>query len=637
MSLVAVHKITKRYGDRTVLDNVSFSIQARDRIGLIGANGSGKSTLLRILMQTEEPDDGQIMRRRGLSIAFVEQDPKFPEDATVQDIVSKGLQAHQGVLDELSKIEEQIAQEAGTEVSQKLEELLEHQTQLTDRLEQLGGWNVEHLAEAAMSALRVPPKDRQVASLSLGERRRLALCVALTEARDLLILDEPTNHLDVEAIDWLEKTIADYPGAILMVSHDRYLLDRTVFQLLEIDRGDMHHYDGNYTAFMVAKAERYALEAKTEERRQKAISQELQWARKTAPARTTKQKARLDRLDEVMANAPKTPVSETKFRIPYPPRISKTILELVDVGHGFPGKKLFENLNLIMKKGDRLGIVGPNGAGKSTLIKLILEHFHPEHGRIIRGPNTEIIYVDQGRTDLDPEKSLLEAVSEDGDFVFIGEDAVPIQGFLQGLLFDGAAQRMKVSGLSGGERSRAVLAKHLCRRGNLIILDEPTNDLDLPSLRVLEEALVTYPGCALVVSHDRYFLDRIATGILAFEGHKVTFYEGNYSQYIDLKSEVEVKAVPGKKEASQKPAPRAKKETSAKKKRTYREEQEFAGIEDRILEAETKVSELEELLNNPDALRDLGPEVSAKVKELETAREHVEQLYARWEELAQYS
>ena len=619
------------------MNNVSFSIQARDRIGLIGANGSGKSTLLRILMQSEEPDDGQIMRKKGLSIAFVEQDPKFPEDATVRDIVSKGLQAHQRVLEDLSKIEEQIALEAGAEVSQRLEELLEHQTQLTDRLEQLGGWNVEHLAEAAMSALRVPPKDRQVSSLSLGERRRLALCVALTEARDLLILDEPTNHLDVEAIDWLEKTIADYPGAILMVSHDRYLLDRTVFQLLEIDRGDMFHYDGNYTAFMVAKAERYALEAKTEERRQKAITQELQWARKTAPARTTKQKARLDRLDEVMANAPKAQLSETKFRIPYPPRISKTILELVDVGHSFPGKKLFENLNLIMKKGDRLGIVGPNGAGKSTLIKLILEHFHPEKGRIIRGPNTEIIYVDQGRTDLDPEKSLLEAVSEDGDFVFVGEDAVPIQGFLQGLLFDGASQRMKVSGLSGGERSRAVLAKHLCRRGNLIILDEPTNDLDLPSLRVLEEALVTYPGCALVVSHDRYFLDRIATGILAFEGHKITFYEGNYSQYLDLKAEVQVKSPLAGENPNPQATPAPKKKTSEKTKRTYREEQEFAGMEERILEAETRVSELEELLNDPEALRDLGPEVSAKVNELEAAREQVEQLYARWEELAQYS
>jgi ATP-binding cassette subfamily F protein uup len=518
-------------------------------------------------------------------------------------------------------------------MSQRLKELLQRQAELSDKLEILGGWNVEHMAQAAMNALGVPPEDRLVDSLSLGERRRLALCVSLIEAHDLLILDEPTNHLDVEAIDWLEKTIVDYPGAILMVSHDRYLLDRTVDRLLEIDRGELRDYEGNYTQYMVARAERYVLEAKQEEQRQKSITSELQWARRTAPARTTKQRARLDRLDEVMASSPKAKVQETQFRIPHPSRISKTILELKELEHGFEARTLFSQLSLIMKKGDRIGIIGPNGAGKSTLIKLILGEFEPRQGSIVRGPNTEIIYVDQGRSDLDPNSSLLEAVGEQGDFVFVGEDAVTIQGFLSGLLFDGATQRMKVSALSGGERSRAVMAKHLCRTGNMIILDEPTNDLDLPSLRVLEDALVGYPGCALVVSHDRYFLDRVATAILAFEPQGITLYEGNYSQYLRLKGEADEPSVSVD---APKPTKKKQKPKQEKKKRSYREEQEFAVIEETILEAEAEVERLQERLNNPDELKTLGAAVNELIETLDKARTKVETLYARWEELAQY-
>jgi ABC transport system ATP-binding/permease protein len=634
MSLIAVNNLQKSYGDKLVLDGVSFAIQARDRIGLIGANGAGKSTIIRVLLGQEEPDNGTVIKRRNLSMVAVEQSPEFEKGVTVKDVVSRGLRAHQHIQKALQEVEAKMAhasEELGA--NETLQELLETQAELTDKLQQLGGWNVEHLAQAAMQALSVPAEDRVVDTLSLGERRRLALCVALIEAHDLLILDEPTNHLDVEAIDWLEKIIVDYPGAILMVSHDRYLLDRTVERLLEIDRGDLRSYEGNYTNYMVSRAERYAMESKQEEQRQKSITSELQWARRSAPARTSKQRARLDRLDAVMAESPKQKVLDAQFRIPYPSRISKTILELENLGHGFETRTLFSDLNLIIKKGDRLGIIGPNGAGKSTLLRIILGETEPQNGRVVRGPNTEMIYVDQGRSDLDPQASLLDAVGEYGDFVFIGDEAVPIQGFLSGLLFDGATQRMKVNALSGGERSRAVMAKHLCRKGNMIILDEPTNDLDLPSLRVLEDALVEYPGCAMIVSHDRYFLDRVTTAILAFEKDGIHIYEGNYSQYVRLKSQVER---PNESASATALTKKKVKPKAAKTKRSYREEQEYANIEEKILKAESIVEALQTRLNDPEELRKLGPEVTQLMSKLDSAREIVEVLYARWEELAQY-
>jgi ATP-binding cassette subfamily F protein uup len=631
MSLIAARGVVKRFGARRVLDGVSLAIEPKARIGLIGANGAGKSTLISILVGADEPDEGEVIRRRGLSFARVEQFPQLDPEASVESVLAQPRAHQEALLTELGAIERELARGDMDSV----ETLLEAQAACTARLEAAGGWNVEHVVDAAASALRVPPKDRRIGTLSLGERRRLALAVALAEPRDLLVLDEPTNHLDVDAVEWLETTLVGYPGAVLLVSHDRLLLDGSVDALAELDRGDLRLYPGNYTAYLVARAERYAQDAESEEKRQRAIANELTWARASAPARTTKQKARLDRLDALMAARPKRASGEARLRIPHPPRIGKTILELEGVGLSFGDRVLIRDLDLILSRGDRFGIVGPNGAGKTTLIRAVLDELEPSAGRIVRGQNTRPVYADQGRTVLNDEDTVLEAVAGDGDHVTVGEEKVPVHGYLAGLMFEGAAQKTKVGALSGGERSRVALARCLAPGGNLIILDEPTNDLDLPTLRVLEEALVEFPGCALIVSHDRAFLDRVATAILAFEDGRVVRYEGGYSDYKAKRAALVESRAAGSTDAERVGATPAVPPTRAKekKKRSYKEEREFETIEARILEAEASVEALEARLADPAEIVRLGAGVEAVLAELERAKAEVERLYARWEVL----
>ncbi len=624
MSLLAAREIRKRIGHRTILDGVSIAIGAKDRIGLIGANGSGKTSLLKILSGEVEPDAGEVIRRRDLSLAVQAQFPDVDPNATVEAAVMVALQHNQKLVDALATVEAKIAEASPDAMAA----LLDEQARLTSQLEAAGGWNVRHTAEAAMTALAVPPKDRIVSTLSLGERRRLALCMALIEPRDLLILDEPTNHLDAAGIDFVATTIRDYPGAVLMVSHDRMLLDDTCTQLAEIDRGDLTIYEGNYTAYLAQSAERAALLAKASERRSGAIARELAWARKSAPARTTKQKARLQRLDALVADKPKAVSGEVQFRLPHPPRIGKTILELIGVTKSLGDRKLIDGFDIGLRKGDRLGIVGPNGIGKSTLLKMIIGELEPDDGRIERGARTEIVYADQARSDLNEDETVIEAIAGDDDHVWIGEQRISVHAFAENLLFDGAAQRTKISALSGGERTRVALAKSLRISGNLLILDEPTNDLDLATLRVLESALVAYPGCALIVSHDRWFLNRVATAILAFEGDgALARYEGSYDDY--LAASARAAQAP----AAAAPAKAKTKAKSAKTKRSYKEEREWEGMEARIMEAEAEVERLEAELNDPEALRSLGAKAHAKVEALEAARGAVDVLYARWEEL----
>lgn len=627
MSLLAARNIVKRYGTKTVLDSVSIAIDPKERIGLIGANGSGKSTLLSILQGKTEPDDGEVLRRRDLTIAAVDQFPDLDESATIAQMMMRPLAAHQAVTEDLGKVERAMATASGD----ALNELIERQADLTQLMLHAGGYNVQHVADAAMDALSLPPKDRVVGSLSLGERRRLALAMGLIEPHDLLILDEPTNHLDVAAVGWLEKTLEAYPGAVLLVSHDRYLLDRLIGRLAELDRGDLATYDGNYSEYMVTRAERYAVAAKTDEKRQKSIAYELTWARKSAPARTTKQKARLQRLDELMANKPKAASGEVSFRLPHPPRIGKTILELSSLTKRFGDRTLIDHLDLIMKRGDRIGIVGPNGAGKTTLLRIILDELEPDAGEIIKGDNTVIVYADQARSDLNDEQTVLEAVAGDADTVRIGDTTISVHSFCEGLLFDGAAQRTKVAALSGGERSRVALAKSLRVAGNVLILDEPTNDLDLPTLRVLEEALVAYPGCALIVSHDRYFLDRVTTAILAFEGDgRIVLYEGSYTQFVERQAPAVESAAP--KGDKKKGAPASK---DAPRKLSFNEKRELAGIEEKIMHAEATVESLQAELNDPERLRELGAKVAGLIDRLEKQKKATDALYARWEVLSQ--
>jgi ATP-binding cassette subfamily F protein uup len=607
-----------------VLDGVSITIEPRDRFGLIGINGVGKSTLIRILIGLEDADGGEIQRRRGLTSRYVEQAPRIDPEATVLNTVKGGLARNLAARTRLERITEEMA--GAKEAA--LASLIEEQSRMAEELDRAGGWNVEHQAEAAMEALGVPDGDRRIGTLSQGEMRRVALCAGLLEAPDLLVLDEPTNHIDVRAIEWLEGKLAEYPHALLLVTHDRYFLDRVATRLGELDRGSLHLYDGNYSEYLVAKAERDVLEARAEHKRQRAIESELHWVRRRAPARTTKQKARLERFDEMVANRPKTVSTDVDFRLPHPPRIGKTILELQGVSKSFGPKKLVHELDLLLAKGDRLGIVGPNGAGKTTLLRMILGEIEPDAGTIIRGQNTLIAYADQRRV-LDESKTVLDEVSGDNDFVHVGEVAVPVHGFLSGLLFDGDSQRTKIGALSGGEKSRVALAKALRVTANLLILDEPTNDLDLPTLRILEDALASYPGCALIVSHDRYFIDRVTTGALVFEGDgRVVRYEGDVSSHLDRDFEVPEK---------QEPKPRQEKPKRAEdkpRKLSFKEKRELEGMEASILEAEARVAELEREVFDPEIVKKLGRGVAAKMTELEVAKKEVERLYARWSELS---
>lgn len=628
MSLVSLHDITKGYGDRTVLDGVSVTVEAGDRLGLIGVNGAGKSTLLRILLGQEEADGGEIQRRRGLTTAIVTQNPILDPERTVLELVQRGQEANRALKRRL----EEVHQALETEVDPARQlTLIEEQAELSERLEKAGGWNVGHQAEAVMEALGVPPKDRKAGSLSLGEQRRVALCTALLSQPELLVLDEPTNHIDVAAIEWLEENLVKWPGALILVTHDRYFLDRVANRHAELDRGDLRLYEGNYSEYLAARAEREAMEAKAEHKRQRSIESELHWVRRRAPARTTKQRARLERFDALVAARPKGALGEASFRLPHPARLGNSILELKKVSKQLGGKVLVDRLELGLKKGDRLGIVGPNGVGKTTLLRMIRGELTPDSGEVVLGLNTAIAYADQRRI-LDDNNTILEEVAGENDKVFIGEEAISVHTFLDGLLFDGGAQRTKIGALSGGERSRVALAKALRVTANLLILDEPTNDLDLPTLRVLEDALISYPGCALIVSHDRYFLDRVCTGILAFEGQgKVTLYEGSYDSFRQRLAAASPPPAPVEKEV---PKVQAAPKPAAKKKRSFGEEREFQGMEAKIMATEQRVTELEALLNDPSELKKLGSKVQDKLQELERTKAEVEGLYRRWSELS---
>jgi ATP-binding cassette ChvD family protein len=536
--VLTAKELGRKFGDRTILKGASFSLQPGDRVGVLGVNGVGKSTLMRILARRDKEYEGHLHIAKGASVGYVSQEPELDFDKTVRQNVEEAVaetRALQARYEDILKAWEDPEVMADEE---KMNLLLAEQGEVQESLEVRDAMDpaaLDNQIETAMDALRLPPGDRDIRSLSGGERRRVSLCKELLAHPDVLILDEPTNHLDADTIAWLETYLAGYSGTCALVTHDRYFLDRVANRMLEVYHGEIRSYEGNYSDFLAAKEKQQEIQDRTDVNLLKAVSRELEWIRSTPQARRTKSKARIAAYDELVEKASRImPAEELDLRIPFGPRLGSKVLSLRGVSKGYDGKVLFEDLDFDMPPGAIVGVTGANGLGKTTLVNLIVGREKPDSGEVDVGENTRFCYVDQTRQTLRDELTVYDEVADGSDVIEYGDKTLSVRHYLARFLFSGSIQQTEVGRLSGGERNRLQLAKCLRNPSNFIILDEPTNDLDLMTLRVLEESLLAFPGCAIVITHDRYFLDRVATHILGFEGDGVVeFCTGNWDFYAD--------------------------------------------------------------------------------------------------------
>ena len=529
-SMVGVSKVTPQ--GKQIIKNIYLSFFYGAKIGIIGLNGSGKSTVMKIIAGLDKSFQGDVVFSPGYSVGYLPQEPELDPNKTVRDIVLEGAQEIVDVLAEYEEINNAFMDEDVMSDPDKMDKLIARQGEVQDKIDALDAWELDTKIERAMDALRCPPDEQLIGTLSGGERRRVALCRLLLQNPDVLLLDEPTNHLDAESIDWLEQHLQQYKGTVIAVTHDRYFLDNVAGWILELDRGEGIPWKGNYTSWLEQKGKRLQEEVKTESKRQKMLARELEWVRMNPKARQAKSKARLQNYDKMLSADAREKEAKLEMPIPNGPRLGNNVIDALHVGKAFGDKLLYDDLNFKLPPAGIVGIIGPNGAGKTTIFKMIMSELSPDNGEFTVGETVKIGYVDQSHKDIHPDKTVFDVVSNGLEYVEVGNDKINARAYLSKFNFNGSDQNKKVGILSGGERNRLHLAMTLKTEANVLLLDEPTNDIDVNTLRALEEGIENFAGCAVVISHDRWFLDRICTHILAFEGDsQVYWFEGSYSEY----------------------------------------------------------------------------------------------------------
>jgi len=532
--IFSMQKLSKSYqgSDKQVLKNIYLSFFYGAKIGILGLNGSGKSSLLKIIAGVDKNYQGDVVFAPGYTVGYLEQEPQLDENKTVIEVVREGVAETMAILDEFNQINDMFGLPEVYEDADKMDKLMDRQAALQDKIDAAGAWEIDTKLEIAMDALRCPDADTPIKVLSGGEKRRVALCRLLLQQPDVLLLDEPTNHLDAESVLWLEQHLAQYSGTVIAVTHDRYFLDNVAGWILELDRGEGIPWKGNYSSWLDQKSSRMALEEKVASKRRKTLERELDWVRQGAKGRQTKQKARLQNYDKLLNEDQKELDEKLEIYIPNGPRLGTNVINAHHVAKAFGDKLLYDDLNFTLPQAGIVGIIGPNGAGKTTIFKMIMDELQPDSGEFTTGETVKIAYVDQAHSNIDPNKSIWENFCDGQELIMMGGRQVNSRAYLSRFNFGGSEQNKKVNTLSGGERNRLHLAMTLKEEGNVLLLDEPTNDLDINTLRALEEGLENFAGCAVVISHDRWFLDRICTHILAFEGDsQVYFFEGGFSDY----------------------------------------------------------------------------------------------------------
>lgn len=612
--ILSANELEVHYGEQIILDKASLTVHQGDRIGLVGRNGAGKSTFLKIISGNIIPDYGDVAKKKDLIVGFLSQEFTLDESKNVYENILTGAS------DILQMIKDYESAPFDSDYRHHLEEKIHHSD----------GWHLERMIDQLIESLNAPQRDRRIDTLSGGEKRRVALCRALIAQPDLLILDEPTNHLDTKSIEWIENFLASYKGTCIFVTHDRYFLDRIATRIVELSNGVFYSHPGNYTDYLITKSERLATKEAEERKRQSFLRRELEWVRRGPRARRTKAKSRLDNYFEIASMENDEVELDVDLIIPPPEKLGNKILELKNVSVTLGGKKLVDGFSFNFEPGRKIGVVGKNGIGKTTFLKLILGMIETETGKIEVGEKTEFNYVDQARLILNEEDTVLNAIGEGNESIKFGKTEMTIWTYLRRFLFTDDRINTLVGRLSGGEKSRLTLAKILMNGGNFILLDEPTNDLDLPTLRILEEALISFDGCVIVVSHDRYFLNRVCNGIIAFEGDgELYFSEGNYDYYLEKRNEALSAKEPQEKKEKKEDS-RVKQKV---KKLTWKENKELETMEENILNAEAEAERIESIFASPDFYEKHAHKTNELKMELEQKREIIKQLYHRWEEL----